>query len=281
METDIFAEVEKTQTKSTTRASWRGVLSLNLPQLGLGSMQYHLRAAKIHGDQKKVEYKRVDKESGKEVIAKDVSKLFAYHLGPNGERIDVKEIQYEEVKNLVRYENEFLIYAKSERRFFLRDDLEVYGKYTELPITQIIDIQNDDAVEPFDRTTEIDVSEDAYVSLDRVPEYSFKEIYMLAPDPDKKVRESMNRVTKLAKHLLENKTALVAFFSWGRGYQYYTAVIHPYERKNGRLWLLMGMSEGILQLDSGSSLEETPVKKEAAPLPTIVVAMKPKVNISK
>src|ERR1700683_1651014 len=166
METDIFAEVEKNQTKSTTRASWRGVLSLNLPQLGLGSMQYHLRAAKIHGDQKKVEYKRVDKESGKEVIAKDVSKLFAYHLGPNGERIDVKEIQYEEVKDLVHYGNEYLIYAKSERRFFLRDDLELYGKYTELPITQVIDKQNDEPVEPFDRTTEIDVSEDAYVSLE-------------------------------------------------------------------------------------------------------------------
>ena len=44
----------------------------------------------------------------------------------------------------------------------------------------------------------------------------------------------------------------------GRGYQYYTTVIYPYERNDGKLWLLMGMSEGILQLDSGSSLEETP-----------------------
>ena len=104
---------------------------------------------------------------------------------------------------------------------------------------------------------------------------------MFAADPDKKVKESKNRVHKIAKYLLEKPTALVAFFSWGRGYQYYTAVINPYERNDGKLWLLMGMSEGILQLDSGSPLEKTPVKQEESPVPTIVVARKPKVNISK
>jgi len=103
---------------------------------------------------------------------------------------------------------------------------------------------------------------------------------MLAPDPDKKVKESKNRVSKFAKHLLEKQTALVAFFSWGRGYQFYTAVIYHYERKDGQLWLLMGMSEGILQLNSGSSLEKTPVK-QGDPVPMITVARKPKVNISK
>jgi len=279
--TDVLVEVEKAAIKSTARASWRGILSLNVPQLGLGTMQYHLRAAKIHGDQKPVEYKRVDKESGKEVVAKDVPKLFGYHLGSNGERIDVIEIPYEEVKDKVRFNGEYLVYAKTEKRYFLRDDLEISGKFTELPATQVIDKQDDEAIEPFDRTTEIEVSEDAYVPLERVPEYSFKEVYMLAPDPDKKVKESKNRVTKFAKHLLEKQTALVAFFSWGRGYQYYTAVIYPYERTDGQLWLLMGMSEGILQLDSRSSLEDTPVKQEEGPVPTIIVARKPKVNISK
>jgi hypothetical protein len=281
--TDVFAEVDKAaaQTKNTTRASWRGVLSLNIPQLGLGPMQYHLRAAKIHGDQTPVEYKRVDKESGKEVIAKDVPKLFGYHLGPNGERLDIKEIPYEEVKDKVRFDNEYLLYAKTERRYFLREDLEISGKFTELPVSQVVDKQDEETIEPFDRTTEIEVSEYAFVPLERVTEYSFKEVYMLAPDPDKKVKESKTRVAKFAKHLLEKQTALVAFFSWGRGYQYYTAVIYPYERKDGRLWLFMGMSEGILQLDSGASLEETPSKKEEAPVPTITVARKPKVSISK
>ena len=284
MQTDVFAEVEKAaRSTSASRASWRGVLSLNAPEIGLGSVQYHLRAAKVHGDQKAVEFKKVDKDSGKEVVARDVPKLFGYRLGPNGERLDIKEIPYEEVKESVRFKSQDLVFAKSERRYFLKDDLEVSGKWTEVPPSQVIDKQEDgEVIEPFDRTTDIEVAEDAFVSLERVAEYRFKEVYMLAPDPDKKVKESKNRVVKLARHLLDKQTALVAFFSWGRGYQYYTAVIYPYERKeDGELWLLMGMSEGILQLDSSWSLEDNPVKQEEPPVPTITVARKPKVNISK
>jgi hypothetical protein len=285
MQTDVFAEVEKVQgTKSASRASWRGVLSLNVPELGLGSLQYHLRAAKVHGDQKAVEFSKVDKESGKQVVARDVPKLFGYNLGPNGERIDVKEIPYDEVKDKVRFSENDLVFAKTERRYFLKDDLEISGKWSEVPPSQVIDKQEDgEVIEPFDRTTEIEVAEDAYVSLQRVSEYRFKEVYMLAPDPDKKVKESNNRVTKLARHLLDKQIALVAFFSWGRGYQYYTAVIHPYERANdGRLWLLMGMSEGILQLDAGWSVEEENQAMEVeSPVPVVTIARKPKVTISK
>ncbi|MDA4129143.1 MAG: hypothetical protein OK457_00075 [Thaumarchaeota archaeon] len=276
----MFEEVLKAQVKPVSRASWRGVLSLNVPTLGLGSMQYHLRAAKIHGDQKPVEFVKVDNQSGKEVVSKEVSKLYSYHFGPNGERLDVNEIPFEDVKDTVRFDNNSLVFAKSERRFFLKEDLEINGRWTEVPPFQAVDKQEEETIEPFDRTTDIEVSEDAFVSLERVPEYTFKEVYMLAPDPDKKVRESMDRVTQLARHLLEKQIALVAFFSWGRGYQYYTAVLHPYERKDGRLWLLMGMSEGILQLDSAWTLEDKS-EKEASPVPTVVVARKPKVNISK
>jgi hypothetical protein len=149
-------------------------LSLNVPELGLGPLQYHLRAAKIHGDQKKVEYKKVDKESGKDVVAKDVPKLFAYHEGPSGEKLDVKEIPFEEVKDKVGFDNEYLVYANTERRYFFKDDLEINGKFTEVPVSQVVDKQDEEAIEPFDRTTEIEVSEDAFVSLERVPEYSFK-----------------------------------------------------------------------------------------------------------
>jgi hypothetical protein len=46
-----------------------------MPELGLGSMQYHLRAAKIHGDQEPVKFMKVDKESGKEVVSKDAPLL--------------------------------------------------------------------------------------------------------------------------------------------------------------------------------------------------------------
>jgi len=71
----------------------------------------------------------------------------------------------------------------------------------------------------------------------------------------------------------------VAFFSWGRGYNFYTAVVYPYERKDGRLWLLMGLSEGILKLDDAWALVE---EKGASRLPAVPVARKkPKVIISK
>ena len=115
--------------------------------------------------------------------------------------------------------------------------------------------------------------------LERLAEYKFKEVYQLAPDTDPKVKETAARIQQLARYLLEKQTALVAFFSWGRGYQYYTAVIHPYERKDGRLWLLMGMSEGILKLDDAWALEE---EEQGERLPAVPVARKkPKVQISK
>jgi hypothetical protein len=73
--------------------------------------------------------------------------------------------------------------------------------------------------------------------------------------------------------------ALVAFFSWGRGYNFYTCVIYPYERKDGRLWLLMGMSEGILTLDDAWALVE---EKGASRLSAVPVARKKaKVVLSK
>lgn len=284
MESDVFAEVEKaaeSQTKTTARASWRGVLSLNVPTLGMGSVQYHLRAAKAHGDQKKVEFAQVDKQTSKEVVSREVPKLYAYRLGSSGERIDVKEIPFDQVKDKVRYVADEFVFAKNERRFFLKEDLEISGKWSEVPREDVIDKQEGEAVEPFERTTDIEIAEDAFVPLERITEYKFKEIYQLAPDIDRKVNESSSRVLKLAMHLLDKQTALVAFFSWGRGYQYYTAVIFPYEKKDGKLWLLMGMSEGILELDDTWSLNDQVQPEKEAPLPVANVKRKPKVTISK
>ena len=280
---DIFAEVEKqAQSASTARASWRGVLSLDIPTLGLGSVEYHLRAAKAHGDQHPVKFVKVDTISGKEVVSREVPKLYRYKLGPNGERIDVGEIPQEEVKDRVKYENDFYVFAKNEKRYFLKDELEISGKWIEVPLTQIIDKQEDgQEIEPFDRTSKIEVESDGFVQLERLSEYKFKEVYQLSPDTDKKVKETSNRVKQLARYLLEKQTALVSFFSWGRGYQYYTAVIYPYERKDGRLWLLMGLSEGILKLDDSWALEEDKEEQALPPVPIAVKRQKPKVNISK
>ncbi len=102
----------------------------------------------------------------------------------------------------------------------------------------------------------------------------------MAPDTDKKVKETSSRVRQLARYLLEKQTALVSFFSWGRGYQFYTAVVYPYERKDGRLWLLMGLSEGVLKLDDTWALQEDKQEESLPPVP-FATSRKPKVSISK
>ncbi len=129
-----------------------------------------------------------------------------------------------------------------------------------------MDKQNGEVIRPFDRTTTLEVDPDGFVPIERTTEYKFKEIYMLAADSEKKAREDPARVRQLARHLLDKTSALVSFFSGGRGYRYYTAVIFPYERRSdGMLWLLMGMSEGVLELDENWSLQESASKEEAPP----------------
>lgn len=289
MQSDIFAEVEKaaSESKTAARASWRGVLSLDIKQLGLGSVQYHLKAAKVHGDQKPVQYVKIDKETGKEVFSKEAPQLYSYQPSSTGERTDVKQIPLNDVKEKVKYENNASVFARTERQYFLKDDLDTSGKYTPVPASQVVDRQVEDGqiIEPFERTTTIEVAEDGYVSLERTSEYRFKEVYMLAADTDKKVKESPERVLQLARHLLDKQIAVVAFFSWGRGYQYYTAVIYPYERKSdGEMWLLMAMSEGVLQFDSSWALNAKSQQNAeiSPPVPTVsAAARKPKVSISK
>ncbi|MDA4130245.1 MAG: hypothetical protein OK457_05705 [Thaumarchaeota archaeon] len=288
MQNDIFAEVEKAAASAdakVAKVSWRGVLSLNVAEIGLGSVQYHLRAAKVHGDQKKVEFVKIDRESGKEVISKEAPQLFSYRPGASGERLDVAPIPANEVKETVRTANDEMIFARTEKQYFLKEDLDSNGKWTPVPASQVIDRQVEDGqiIEPFDRTTDIQIEKEGYVSLERISEYRFKEVYMLAADTDKKVKESHDRVLQLARHLLDKQIALVGFFSWGRGYQYYTAVIYPYERKSdGEMWLVMGMSEGVLQFDKAWALvQNAEPEEEATPVPTVTARKKPKVRISK
>jgi hypothetical protein len=267
---DIFSEVEKqADSAAVSKASWRGVLSLDIPTLGLGAVEYHLRAAKAHGDLQPVKVTKLDKKTGKEVVSREVPRIYRYKEGPAGERLDMQEVTPEEAKKFVRYKGDFPITVKTEKRYFLKYELEFEGKFIEIPLSQTYDKQEGEEVEPFDRTKRIEVEKDGFVPLERVSEYKFKEVYQLAPDSDKKVGETVSRVTKLARYLTEKQMALVAFFSWGRGYNFYTSVVYPYERKDGRLWLLMGMSEGILKLDDAWALVE---EKGSARLPAVPVA---------
>jgi hypothetical protein len=277
---DIFSEVEKqADSAAVSKASWRGVLSLDIPTLGLGAVEYHLRAAKAHGDLQPVKVTKLDKKTGKEVVSREVPRIYRYKEGPAGERLDMQEVTPDEAKRFVRYKGDFPITVKTEKRYFLKYELEFEGKWIEIPLSQTYDKQEGEEVEPFDRTKRIEVEKDGFVPLERVSEYKFKEVYQLAPDTDKKVGETVSRVTQLARYLTEKQMALVAFFSWGRGYNFYTSVVYPYERKDGRLWLLMGMSEGILKLDDAWALVE---EKGSARLPAVPVAKrKAKAVISK
>jgi hypothetical protein len=279
MPKNIFSEVEKqADAAGTARASWRGVLSLNIPTLGLGAVEYHLRAAKAHGDLKPVNFVKLDKKTGKEVVSREVPRMYRYREGPDGERLDVEEIIPEDAKK-VRYDDKYLVSVRTEKRYFLKHELEMSGHWIEVPITRIVDKQDGEEIEPFERTTRVEVDKDGFVPVERLAEYKFKETYQLSPDTDKRVKETTSRVKQLARYLLEKHTALVAFFSWGRGYQFYTAVIYPYERKDGKLWLLMGMSEGVLKLDTAWALESEEEGEGLPPVPT--ARKKPKVTISK
>jgi len=277
---NIFSEVEKqADSAGSARASWRGVLSLDIPSLGLGAVDYHLRAAKAHGDLKPVQFVKLDKKTGKEVVSREVPRMYRYNLGPGGERLDLQEISPEEAKKKVRYDGKFLVSVRNEKRYFLKHELEMSGQWVEVPFERVVDKQDGEEIEPFDRTTHIEVAPDGFVPLERLSEYKFKEVYQLGADTDKKVKETASRVAQLARYLLEKQTALVAFFSWGRGYQFYTCVIYPYERKDGLMWLLMGMSEGVLKLDETWALQPAAERESLPPVPT--AKKKPKVVISK
>ena len=277
---NIFSEVEKqADSAGSARASWRGVLSLDIPSLGLGAVDYHLRAAKAHGDLKPVQFVKLDKKTGKEVVSREVPRMYRYTLGPAGERLDLQEISPEEAKKKVRYDGKFLVSVRNEKRYFLKHELEMSGQWVEVPFDRVVDKQDGEEIEPFERTTRVEVDKEGFVPIERLEEYKFKEVYQLGADTDKKVKETASRVTQLARYLLEKQTALVAFFSWGRGYQFYTCVIYPYERKDGLMWLLMGMSEGVLKLDETWALQPAAERETLPPVPT--AKKKPKVVISK
>jgi len=284
---DIFGEVEKVAEQGKiTRASWRGVLSINVPTLNLTG-EYHLRAGKIHGVMQVPAIKKVDRETGKEVVSKEKVVFYRYKLDAEGKRTEIAEVSYDEAKARVRYidgrpepAQEWLISAKVEDRCFEKEALEVKGQFLEVPKERVANMQDGEEVAYFDRSQSLEVDEQSIVPLTRIGEYKMKELYMVNADTDKKVNEKPNRVRDLARLLLEKQIGLVSFFSWGRGFTYYTSVVYPYERQvDGKLWLCMGMSEGILQFDATWALEAT-FAQEAVAVPQ-VARRKPTVKISR
>ena len=286
---EALKEAEKASEGKQTRTAWTGVLSVNVPNLNLNNIEYHVKAGKVKGDMPELVIKKIDKETGKEVVSKEVVRLYRYREDAQGQRSDVQEVSYDEGKEKVRFidsptgelqnTEEWKVSAKLERRFFDKELLEVKGLWEEITADRVVEKQDGEEVAPFDRTQRLEVEETNVVQLSRVNEYKFHDLYMIVANL--KEKEQSSRVKDLARYLLDKQVGLLCFFSWGlKGYKYYTTVIYPYERAiDGKLWLCMGLSEGILQFDPIWSLEAAR-ETEAVPVPTIQ-RPKPKVRISK
>ena len=48
-----------------------------------------------------------------------------------------------------------------------------------MPAGRIVDKQDGEEIEPFERTTRVEVDKDGFVPLERIEEYKFKEVYQL------------------------------------------------------------------------------------------------------
>ena len=303
---DFVADIAKQlgDQKKSARASWSGVLRINQPDIGIIE-DYRLKGAKVATDKRelKIVKRQVKRETdpatgqvrivpGPKVVSKKVMRYYRYRELPNGEREDIKEVPYEEAKKFIRYKDpqgggeEFKVTVKYEERLFVSDEQGNALFDREVPQSEVLEYQeieeegktSGEEVSPFDRTEVVEV--EGYVPLERIQEYLFKSIYQLKPNTEKKVGETSERVVKLARFLLDKQVALLAFFSFGRGYEFYTALVFPYERrKDGRLWLLIGMAEGILLPDSTWALQAEEKQTVTAPVP-MVAKKKPKVRIS-
>lgn len=319
----IFAQAAHIANKATgkaKRASWKGVLSLILPALGLNNVLYHVKGAKSEIDKQELNIVKVHRESRREVEAKEVIRYYRYTETATGERENLTEVPYEALKTNVRYElgdgKHWKITAKNEKRYFDKQallhgvkvcqqckntvmpaidgtfpatcngcnasiaDIQPSLGFVEVDPSQLVDLQDgQEEVSKFDRTKVIEIGEDGTIPLSRVSEYKMKEIYMLKPDAD--ANETVQRIRDLARLLMEKQVALIGFFSWGNGFNFYTCVIYPYERQDGSLWLLMGMAEGRTQYDPTWALNATGVEEKAVPMVQAPPKSKPKVRLSK
>jgi hypothetical protein len=83
----------------------------------------------------------------------------------NVERLDIKPISFDEVEDKLRYDREEYVFAKNEKSYFLKDDLEFSGKWIEIPASWVVDRQEGGIdIEPFDRAKDIEVAQDAFLS---------------------------------------------------------------------------------------------------------------------
>lgn len=241
-------------------------MSLNLPGLALGPTEYHLRAGKAKGSQEKPRIVHVDGQTGREVESKEVVRFYRYTEDAEGKRSEPIEVSYEEVKSKVRFGStdgfDWLMSGRKESRFFDKAALEA-GSWVEVPKERVVDKQDEEEVSPFDRTARIEIGEENFVPLSRVPEYKVSETYHLGADTDKKVNEMPSRVRDLARTRL-NKPA--AFADLPSDFKATTAILDAelYPRKEPKFTAVFD----VLEAD-GQPLWKRPLSVRKATLATL------------
>jgi len=271
MTSELFEEVESVAKKGGTgkRASWKGALTIADPALigeasvGGLALTFALKAAKTDSDQERLVLKSIDRQTGQEVITKEVV------VNQDG-NIDLKSHMERRSFTADKFDPKTL---HAENTFL--PELYLAGTAESVPKENVVTKQGEEEVVMFERVKNLEI--EGAVHLGRLSEYKFKELYMLKPDSE--AHETPERIRKFARTLLERQLALKCFFSWGRGFAFYSAIIYPYERsEDGRLWLILGLAEGRTTYDEAWSLAQGKTEKQVEPVP--LVRRTPKVKIS-
>ena len=73
-----------------------------------------------------------------------------------------------------------MVSVRTEKRYFLKHELEVSGHWIEVPVDRIVDKQDGEEIEPFDRTIRVGGGQ-GRVRADRAARrVKFKEVYQPA-----------------------------------------------------------------------------------------------------
>lgn len=256
---DVFKTAEDVTKKGAPKkAFWTGVVSLNLPELQVSNVEYHLKAAKadaeLSGDHG-IYY--IDKTTGRRVESKKVNICYQAE----------KELSIDDMiaQNLT---------VKYEQRYFDSESLNQSPSVLKhIPSANVVMVQNNEDGVPeetsgFEATKRIEIGR--IIPMNRLAEFSVESMYMLGPNL--KEKETTRRVNELAKQLLANKVALYGEgFSFRAGKTVHDIVVFAHKlEEDDKTWLLMATTQGHLKLDLNWAIDShddnpvsVPVAKKA------------------
>nr|WP_294806931.1 hypothetical protein [uncultured Nitrososphaera sp.] len=239
------------------RTSWVGQIVLKCPAtLEMEYQLYNVKGAKaVTTTQAETSpVLRVDKNSRRAIEGKYVGAAYTYDPNFQGEERTLLPVSYEELKERVRFNRvdgtQWPVSIRSEKKYFVSEELAA-GNFVEVRPEDIIHVQDGEEVGMFERTKTIELEDENVISLQQLPQYKVKDYYMLKANVDPKVGEKSFRVADLASKLYEKKIGILCFFSFGRGYEYYTAIVFPHhDAEADKTWLVLALTEGIVRFDS-------------------------------